>query len=335
MICVEGPGAIPAALANEPTERGPKSSVRAVAEPGQDPESDEQIVVVVMRVVNSEPRRIPDPPFVHQPVTQKELRPSLDRPTHRFVAKILRDFGKGGESLPAVERARLPPGETVPTPVRLLSSNDPLEASSDDRMIEVAVADERPRRITCAADFTVRPSQEVRTFFGPATHDELRSATNPGIVTRHAKIGQEEEAPVRGDVLGPVDLLVRRAGSDPTPVRKLMGENPPGPPCTANLVVRGADLRVVWRPALYLTQKPPVDTGVGRRSYEPTPDPRSHPHSPPKSLRRYSLNWCRGDLAKTKVARLSRLNRRAPILAVVSAKVAFRRRASSHRARTR
>jgi hypothetical protein len=82
MIGVDRPSPIPPSLVEEPTKGRPQSRIGTIAEAGHYSKPDQQIVVVVGRIVNPEPRRIPDPSFVHQPAAQKELRSPLYRSTN-------------------------------------------------------------------------------------------------------------------------------------------------------------------------------------------------------------------------------------------------------------
>src|SRR5579863_5063753 len=96
--------------------------VGAVAQPGEDPEPNEDVVVVVVRVVNAEPRPVARGPLVHQSLLQEEFRAPLDGTSNGGVPFLLRDLGERGQSLPPVEGPTGRP-EAVPTAVLLLRSD--------------------------------------------------------------------------------------------------------------------------------------------------------------------------------------------------------------------
>jgi hypothetical protein len=278
MVSIDRPRTVTAAFSEQPSEGGSYAWIRPIPQSSNHPEPDQEVVVVVNGEVYPVPRQVRPPTLGHQSAAQIEFGSPGDGLLHRLRARTLRDLCEGGESLPTVQRARPPTGKTVPASVGLLVSNDPADASLDHRMIEVTVADECPRAVPRTTDLAVGPPQEVGTSLGPTTHDQLRGATDPGIGPRHSEIGQEQEAPVRRVVLRPVDLLVRRPGSDPMSVGELMGENPFGPPSASDRPARRADPRVAGRPALHFRQKPPADTRVGRASRKPLPDSGGEAH---------------------------------------------------------
>src|SRR5271170_2407401 len=69
---IERPRAVAPPPLLEPAEGGPEPRIASIPETGQDPEADEEVVVVVVRVMDPVPRGVRLPSFFHQVMLQVE-----------------------------------------------------------------------------------------------------------------------------------------------------------------------------------------------------------------------------------------------------------------------
>src|SRR5207245_4970897 len=100
--------------------------VMPVPEGRQHVEADEDVVIVVDRIVEPKPGTVGGGPLAEETALEVELRASLDGPEDRRGPRLGRERGKTGEGFPAVQR----PGagaEAVPPAVLLLMAGEPVD----------------------------------------------------------------------------------------------------------------------------------------------------------------------------------------------------------------
>src|SRR5206468_3355654 len=100
---IEIPAPVTVAHRLEPVEGGTHPAVVPVSEGGEHVDPDEEIVVVVDRIVEPEPWTIRGGPLAKQVSIQVELRAPFDRAVDFRAPGGRGQRRKGGERLPAVE----------------------------------------------------------------------------------------------------------------------------------------------------------------------------------------------------------------------------------------
>src|SRR3989304_5579081 len=140
----------------------------------------------MVRVVNPEPGRVPNSTFLHEMMAEGELCSSLDGPAHGLASSLLGYLRKRGEPFPAVERAGSR-RKAVPTAIGLLSSHNPPDRALNDRVVEVAEADQGPDGVSGDADLPTS-TREVPSPLAPSVPDHLRGPSDSRIGPGHAKI---------------------------------------------------------------------------------------------------------------------------------------------------
>src|SRR3989442_475517 len=263
---LERPGPIMASLASQPAERRGESGVGTVAQPRQGSEAHEEVVIIVIRVVNPEPWRVADFPFFHEMTSQVELRPTLDRAANRFVSIFLRDFRQRGQPLPAVEGTRSR-RKAVPTAIRFLSSYDPSDRPLDARVLEVSEPDQRPDGVSGHTDLGTTSAQ-VPTFLTPPVDEQLGGPADAGIGSRHSGVSQDNREPVRGDILGAIQLSPRPARRDPMSVRPLVFQERGGPAFLADSPDGLSHSGVLRGPPLHFPPETSPDARIRFRARE-------------------------------------------------------------------
>src|SRR5439155_951791 len=118
------PSSVSAALVLEDLESWLEPSVVCESKLCDHVKPHQNVVVDVIRIVESEPRDVLSP-FLEQSSFQVELSSSRNGPLNLPGSFRLWQSGKGGQGLPAVQRSRRALG-TVPTPIFPLVFEEPI-----------------------------------------------------------------------------------------------------------------------------------------------------------------------------------------------------------------
>src|SRR5205823_5267594 len=137
----------------EALEGGAESRVVPIAKGGEHVQADEDIVVVMNRVVKPEPRTVRSRSLADESALEIELGAPLDRLANLGSARGLRDRRESGEGLPAVQR---PSGgaEAVPSAIFLLVVDEPVDGGPQAGILQVSESSEHPHRVPGEAQLT-------------------------------------------------------------------------------------------------------------------------------------------------------------------------------------
>src|SRR3989304_3862651 len=105
------------------------------------------------------------------------------------------------------------------------------------------------------------------------TEEQVHCLRDPRVLPGDAEIGEDEQAPVRRDVLGPVQFERRGAGRVPLAPGMLLAKDLRSPSPPADLPPRAQDLRVVLGPVEELAEDAGPDARIRLFLQGPVPDP--------------------------------------------------------------
>lgn len=145
MVPLVPPGPVAPSFLPEEFEGGSQPSVAPEPELGEKVEPDEDVVVVMVRIVPPEPGRVPRALFEELPL-EVELRPSLDGSLHLGEALRLRHNRERRQGLPGVQGAGRAL-RAVPAPVRALVLHEPVVPPADSAVVSVAEAGQQARGV--------------------------------------------------------------------------------------------------------------------------------------------------------------------------------------------
>src|SRR5947199_2911349 len=254
---VQFPPSVGPALLLEVGNRVLQAGVVPVSEGRHEIEDDEDIVVVVRRIVEAIPRFVMVPLAMKFPL-QVEFGRGLHGPLHPFGPLLLRIDGERTHRLPGIEVPAAP--EAALSPVLVAMLDEPFERSCDVRMVRVSETDESPRHVAGRAQVRLLVALDGETSFRPgvSTDPEVTGSLDPRVFLRQCEVGQDEEHPIRREVL----RLVQALGAHPPALRILPDQDVRGPPFLRNEFLRGLDLRIVFCFAHELFQSQVLNGGL-------------------------------------------------------------------------
>src|SRR2546425_11331264 len=145
------------------------------------------------------------------------------------------------------------------------------------RVRGVSEAEEHPDRVPGDAHLA-SAAPEFARLQEPAPDEQLHSFRDPRVLLRHPEFGEDEEPPVRRDVLWPVQLASGRPRSRPVALRVLFREDLRGPPLPPDLLLGAEDRRIVLGPAQDVPEHPEADARVRVLCEEPIPHAAAEGH---------------------------------------------------------
>src|SRR5205823_1827970 len=205
-----------------------------------------------------------------------ELGAPLDRAADLGSARGLRDRRESGEGLPAVQR---PSGgaEAVPSAIFLLVVDEPVDGGPQAGILQVSESSEHPHRVPGEAQLTPGASEITRRPREPA-EEERHRLRDARVFPRDPEIRQDQESPVRRDVLRSVQFGGGGARGRPLPGRVLFAEDLRGPSLPPDLLLRSDDVVVIFRAVQQVPEDPDPDARVGLPIEQPFPQtaPKDH-----------------------------------------------------------
>src|SRR5439155_3000079 len=189
MNSVEKPGPVALPLLAKNSESGLEATIPGTSEPRDDVESYQEVVVVVRRVVEPEPRSVPSPLLEQLPL-EIELRPSRDRPLHRSGPIRLRNRCERAQRFPAVEGPGLA-GGTVPAPVLPLVLDHPVVKLPDPAILAISEPRQHSRGVPDDADL-LREEVHLRTEVQLVLENEVGQPSDSPIGRREAEVGEDD-----------------------------------------------------------------------------------------------------------------------------------------------
>src|SRR5438552_4613597 len=231
MRYVDGPNSIRSALVLENLESWLEPSVVCESKLCDHVKPHQNVVVDVIRIVESEPRDVLSP-FLEQSSFQVELSSSRNGPLNLPGSFRLWQSGKGGQGLPAVQRSRRALG-TVPTPIFPLVFEEPIIQLLHPVVVAVAEAGQQTSSVPDGAhllgeDVDHAPHLEL------VLEEAIRDLSDPWVSRSEAQIGENEGPPSGGDVFWDAEKVhpfadIRRLVGFPEPFRFLESQDIPGP----------------------------------------------------------------------------------------------------------
>src|SRR2546427_3826141 len=231
MRSVQYPSPVRSALVLEDLESGLQAWVVCESELCDEVKPNQDVVVDVVRIVESEPRDVFSP-FLEQSSFQIELSSSRDGMLNLPGSFRLWQTGKGGHGLPAVQRSGRALG-TVPTPILPLIFEHPIIQLPHPVVVPVTETGQQTSSIPDGAhllgeDVDHRPQLEL------VLEEAIRDLSDPRVARSEAQVGENEGPPGGGDVLRDAEKVhpvadVRRLMGFPEPFRFLESQYVPGP----------------------------------------------------------------------------------------------------------
>src|SRR5437879_4897168 len=205
-------------------------------------EADEEIIVVMDRVVEPVPRRVLSTLLV-QFLPQVVLGPEFDGAFHALRPFRCRIHREGAHALPRIQIPTTP--KTTPTAILVPIRHKPLERAADRGMVPVTELHECARGVPGCAQvaFLGTFHGESAILPGESFNPEIARPLDPRIRTGQSEVREDEEHPVRGEILRPVQTLPAHPPTLPVLIR----ENLCGPSFPRDHGPRGYDLRIVKR----------------------------------------------------------------------------------------
>ena len=149
----------------------------------------------------------------------------------------------------------------MPSAVRLLVAHDPVHRPLHPRVFEMAEPSQHPHRVAGEARLASTPS-EVSGRTAEAAEEQVHALLDARVRPRYAEVGEDEQPPVRRDVLGPVQVLWLRPRRGPLAPGVLLAEDLGSPSFPADLRPGTPDIRVVLGPVHDLAKDSVADAGV-------------------------------------------------------------------------
>src|SRR5207302_8954915 len=123
--------------------------------------------------------------------------------------------------------------------------HEPIDRGPQMWVPQVAEPDEHPDRIPGEAHLAPR-APEIPGAREPAD-EQVHGPGDSSVLLREPEGGEDEEPPIRRDVLCTVQLASGIAGGDPVPLRMLAVADLGGPSAPPDLLLRAVDCRIVGR----------------------------------------------------------------------------------------
>src|SRR5712691_11224403 len=161
------------------------------------------------RVVEPVPRWVLSSLIV-QFLPQIVLGPEFDGALHALRPLRLRIHREGAHALPRVQVPAAP--ETTPAATLVPIRHEPLERAMDRRMVRVTELHQGARGVPGRAQMALLGTYHRESSIGPGEsfNPEFARSLEPGIRTSESEVREDEEHPVRGEILRP-DPRIKRA----------------------------------------------------------------------------------------------------------------------------
>src|SRR3989442_5911955 len=223
------PAPVAVAHFDEPVEGRTDSRIAHAPQGREHIEAHEKVVVVVDRVVKAKPWRVRLGTLAEQSSLEIELRAPLDRPKDLRGTRGGRKRRERGERLPAVQRSGAG-AKAMPAAVLLLMPHEPIDRGPQMWVPQVAEPDEHAERIPGEAHLA--PGAPAIAGAREPADEQVHGPGDSSVLLREPEVGEDEEPPIRRDVLWTVQLASGIAGGDPVPLwmRAIGGLGGPSPP---------------------------------------------------------------------------------------------------------
>src|SRR5437879_12451674 len=275
MQCIHVPTPVEVAHLDEPIEGRTDSLIVHVPQGREHVEADEKVVVVVDGVVEAKPRTVRRGPLAEQSSFEIELRAPLDRPEDLRGTRGGRKRRERGERLPAVERSDAG-AKAMPPAVLLLMPHEPIDRGPQMRVPQVAEPADDADRVPGEAHLAPGPP-EIAGAREPADEQVHGPGDSSGPL-REPGVREDEEPPIRRDVLWAIQLASGIAGGDPVPLGMLAVEDLGGPSAPPDLLLRAVDGRIVGRTIEDVPQDAQTNARVRGLREKPISEPATQLH---------------------------------------------------------
>src|SRR5206468_9937132 len=151
--------------------------------------------------------------------------------------------------------------EAVPPAVLLLVADEPVDRGLQARIVPITEPDEGPDRVPRDAHLT-DATAEVAPRAREPPEEQVRRLPDPRVLLREPEVREDEELPVRGDVLRPVQLERGGPLRHPVALGKLFREDLRCPPLPPDLLFRAEEGGIVLGPVQEIPQDPEADARV-------------------------------------------------------------------------
>ena len=269
------PAPVAVAHFDEPVEGRTDSRIVHPPERREHVEAHEKVVVVVDRVVKAKPWTVRLGTLAEQSSLEIELRAPLDRPKDLRGTRGGRERRERGERLLAIERSGAG-AKAMPPAVLLLMPHEPIDRGPQMWVPQVAKPDEHPGSIPGEAHLAPR-APEIPGAREPAD-EQVHGPGDSSVLLREPEVGEDEEPPIRRDVLWTVQLASGIAGGDPVPLRMLAVEDLGGPSAPPDLLLRAVDGRIVGRTIEDVPQHAQTNARVRVLREKPISEPATQLH---------------------------------------------------------
>src|SRR5207237_6796264 len=175
----------------------------------------QNVVVYVIRIVEPEPSEVLSP-FLEQPFFQVELSSSRDRLLNLPRSFRLWQSGKGGQSLPAVQRPRRALG-TVPAPILPLVFEEPIIQFPHTVVVAVTETGQQTSSVPDGAHL-LGEDVDHAPHLKFVLEETIRDLSDPRVPRSQAQVGENEGPPSGGDVFWDAEKV-----HPVVDVRRLMG----------------------------------------------------------------------------------------------------------------
>src|SRR3990170_8924304 len=222
---VKVPCPVGSSLLLQKRDRVSKSPIITVSQGRHEVKADEDVVVVMDRIMESVPRSVTWALLVQLPF-EIELSASLDRTLHVLGPFSLGINGECAHPLPGVQHAASP--STAPTSVFLLICDEPAECALYLGVVGITEIHEGARGIAHEAQLAAAHPVGAETAIAlrESLDPQFARPRDPRIQPSEPEVRQDEKHPVRGEVLRPIQALVADPPSPSFLFRKDVGRPP-------------------------------------------------------------------------------------------------------------
>src|SRR5438552_4371612 len=164
----------------------------------------------------------------------------------------------------------------MPPAVLLLMPHEPTDVGPQVGVRQVGEPGEHADRIPGEAP--VAPWAAGVAGAGEPADEQVHGPGDSSVLLREPDVGQDEEPPIRRDVLWTVQLPSGIAGGDPVPLGMLAVEDLGGPSAPPDLLLRAGDGRIVGRTIEDVPQHAQTNAWVRVLREKPISEPATQLH---------------------------------------------------------
>src|SRR5437867_12673867 len=171
----------------------------------------------------------------------------------------------------------------MPPAVLFLVPDEPPERGCQTRVFPVPEAEHHPHRVS--GDAHLAPSApQLAGGQEPTTDQEVHPLRDSWVLPGESQVGEDQEPPVRRDILRAIQLLGRRPARGPLAFRVLFTKDPRGPALPPDLLLRMDNGGVVLRTIKEVPQNPEPHARIRVLRKQPVPKSAAQGHRLPAHL---------------------------------------------------